>query len=153
MSDNNQLKKELFRKCSEFVEARIESIQTALDSVFQSKVADMKSSVGDKYETGRAMMHLEEQKLKTQMHRAKSDMEILSLIAQRSATDQIGPGNLVTTGQGKYFIAIGVGKVDVDGSVYYCISAESPIGSLLCGKIVGDVIDFNGRKIEVVEIH
>jgi transcription elongation GreA/GreB family factor len=152
MTDHLQLKKDLFRKCSEHVEARIRAIKAALDSVYQSKLEETKSSAGDKFETGRAMMQMEEEKLKTQMHRAKSDLEVLSAIANRIAYDQIGPGNLVTTSQGTYFIAIGIGKVDIGGVVYYCISTESPIGARLKGKVVGDLIEFNGRRIDILEI-
>ena len=153
MTDNLQLKKELLRKCSEHVEARIEAIQTAMDSIFESKLAETKSSAGDKFETGRAMMHAEEQKLKTQMHHAKNDLEILATIAGRTASDQIGPGNLVSTTQGHYLIAIGVGKVEIEGSVYYCVSASSPIGAKLCDKIAGEQIEFNGRVIDILGIY
>ena len=124
----------------------------ALNSVYESKLAETKSSAGDKFETGRAMMHAEEQKLKTQMHHAKIDLEILTTTASRTASDQIGPGNLVSTLQGTYLIAIGIGKVDIDGTVYYCISAESPIGIKLIGKSIGDTIEFNEREFKVTEI-
>lgn len=147
------LKKELLRKCSEHVKARIEAIQMAMDSVHESKLAETKSSAGDKFETGRAMMHAEEQKLKTQMHHAMSDLEILSSIGNKTANDQIDPGDLVATSQGYYLIAIGVGKVKIDDAIYYCISTESPIGAKLCGKVAGDQIEFNGRVIDISAIY
>ena len=153
MTDNLQLKKELLRKCSEHVKVRIDTIQMAMDSIHESKLAETKSSAGDKFETSRAMMHAEEQKLKTQMHHAKSDQEILATIGSRAARDQIGPGNLVSTSQGHYLIAIGVGKVKIEGAVYYCISADSPIGAKLSGKIAGDQIEFNGRVIDISDIY
>ena len=152
MMDNLHLKKELIHKCSEHVDARIAAIQTAMDSIFESKLAETKSSAGDKFETGRAMMHAEEQKLITQMHHAKSDLETISGLPKKTANEQIGPGNLVATSRGHYLISIGVGKVTVDGVIYFCISTASPIGAKLSGKIAGDQIEFNGRAIDILEI-
>lgn len=97
-------------------------------------------------------MQLEEDKLKTQMRHALLDLEIVAKISDRSATDIIGPGNMVTTSHGIYLLAIGVGKVKIDGVDHYCISSGSPIGKQLIGKAVGGVINFNGREIEVLEI-
>ncbi len=153
MTDKLQLKKELLRKCSAHAEARIDAIQMSMDTIHESKLAETKSSAGDKFETGLAMMHAEEQKLKTQMHHAKNDLETLAMLANRAASDQIGPGNLVSTSQGHYLIAIGVGKVKIEDAVYYCISADSPIGAKLLDKIVGDQIEFNGRVINILGIY
>lgn len=152
MMNDLQLKTELLRKCRQHVDERINAIQAALDSVYQSKLEETKSSAGDKFETGRSMMQMEEQKLRTQLHRAKSELEVLAAIAHRSATDRAGPGNLVATSQGKYLIAIGIGKVVVDEIDYYCVSAQSPIGQRLCGAVVNDNIEFNGRIIEITAI-
>lgn len=149
MKDQIVLKEQLFRKCTELVQNRIDSLESALESLFQSKLMETKSSARDKFETGRAMMQMEEEKLKTQLHRAREDMEILLTVAQRNAADQVGPGNLVSTTQGQYLIAIGVGKVMVGGERYYCVSAQSPIGEKLCGSGVGDIVDFNGREFGV----
>ena len=44
-----------------------------------------------------------------------------------------------------------VGTVEADPSKNM-ISNESPIGTLLMGKKVGDEFDFNGRKVKVVAI-
>jgi hypothetical protein len=149
MIDNLQLKKELYQKCSEHITERINVLQAALDSVYHSKLQETKSSSGDKFETGRTMMQMEEEKLKTQLHHAKIDSEVLIEIDRRSAVDVVGPGNLVLTSQGIYFIAVGIGKVRIDGAYYYCVSTKSPIGAELIGKIVSDKIEFNGRVFEV----
>ncbi|MBX2974264.1 MAG: hypothetical protein KF797_14300 [Flavobacteriales bacterium] len=58
-------------------------------------------------------------------------------------------GSLVTTDQGVYFIAIGLGPVQVAGNTCYAISLASPIGQLLQGKAAGDAISFNGKRIVV----
>jgi transcription elongation GreA/GreB family factor len=149
MTKHLQLKSALLQKCSDHVNERMGTIQSALDSVYQSKLEETKSSAGDKFETGRAMMQAEEQKLKTQLHRAKQDLEVLAAVSKRSATDQVGPGNLVTTSQGEYLISIGIGKVVIDGDKYYCVSAQSPIGVVLCGRGLGDMVEFNGREFEI----
>ena len=64
--------------------------------------------------------------------------------------DRIGFGSLVTTDQGVYFIAIGVGAVNVDGETVYAISIQSPIGQALAGKRVGDEVVFGGKRMRVL---
>jgi len=58
-------------------------------------------------------------------------------------------GSLVTTDQGRYFIAIGLGAVEMEGETCYAISLASPIGQALKDKGVGDVIEFSGKRITI----
>ena len=61
MKDSVEIKRELYHKCTEYIDQRIESIQKKLDDVAESRSNETKSSAGDKHETGRTMMQLEEQ--------------------------------------------------------------------------------------------
>jgi transcription elongation GreA/GreB family factor len=68
------------------------------------------------------------------------------------AYDRAAFGALVSTDQGRYFIAIGLGAVQVDGEVCYAVSLASPIGQALMGKGVGEVVSFLGKRITVREL-
>ena len=52
------LKDQILNKCREYVNVRIATAKQAMDNAQQSANEEGKSSAGDKYETGRAMMQM-----------------------------------------------------------------------------------------------
>lgn len=52
------LKIRLHQKCLDFIEAKIAGVQEILASIADAKSKETKSSAGDKFETGRAMLQL-----------------------------------------------------------------------------------------------
>ncbi len=153
MKDFVEIKLDLYRKCTEYIDQRIESIQKKLDDVAESRSNETKSSAGDKHETGRTMMQLEEQKATVQLYSALEVRQTLNQIDIESTNTQIGLGSLVRCNTGNYFIAISAGKIELEGVLYYGISIQSPIGQKLAGKGVNDTIQFNGKKIAILEVY
>lgn len=148
MSNNlSSTKEKLFKACSDKINERVDNISQRLDSIKESIYNETKSSVGDKHETGRVMMQLEAENTKAQFASALQTKRLLSHIDYITTFLTAQKGSLVITNLASYFIAIGIGKVLIEGQVYYCISTDSPIAKRLVGKKVGDEIDFNGRKI------
>ena len=88
----NQLKAQIHQACLAQIEERIQNLEQRLKTINESKANETKSSVGDKYETGRAMLQIDEDKVLTQLqfNRAtKSQLEQIkldekNLISQRS---------------------------------------------------------------------
>jgi transcription elongation GreA/GreB family factor len=146
------IKQKIYKYLHDLIDRRMNTFQSAALSAEESKNNETKSSAGDKYETARAMMQIEQEKNEMQWKQAKQLKQILGQIDILVVHEQVSLGSLVTTSQGVYFIAIGVGKVKLDDEIYYCISTDSPIGALLIGSSKGDVIKFGGRKIEIIKI-
>ena len=65
-------KKKVLSACFEQVNDKIIKIERAIAAVIESRDNETKSSVGDKYETGRAMMQNEQQRLESQLSIAKN---------------------------------------------------------------------------------
>ena len=59
---NQQLKKKLYMACECYLQLRFDALKERLDDINESLASETKSSAGDKYETGRAMLHLEKEK-------------------------------------------------------------------------------------------
>ncbi|MEM6299222.1 MAG: 3-oxoacyl-ACP synthase, partial [Bacteroidota bacterium] len=135
--------------CRENIEKRIASLQETLQSIEQSMKSETKSSAGDKYETGRSMLHMEEAKNKNLLFEAYQVKRDLLSVEVNNPSEKVEVGSLVETNQGIYYISIGLGQVRLDGKVYYCISNKSPVGRKLIRQEVGNVIEFNGRKITI----
>ena len=64
-------KQELWTIIELELKRQISEITSNLDTIEQSKAQETKSSAGDKFETGRAMMQIEEDKLLGQLKRKK----------------------------------------------------------------------------------
>jgi len=137
----------------EVVEERIEAIRQQLKSIEEARNNETKSSAGDKYETSRAMMHMEEEKSRVQMTKTNQLRLELKEIDPAEIHQIIKVGSLVHTDSGKYFISVGLGKIKIKEEVVYCISMGSPLGQQLRGKSVGDEILMGGRSIEIKDIN
>lgn len=66
--------------------------------------------------------------------------------------ERVAFGSLVVTNAGTYFIAIGLGKLDVADQMCYAVSLASPIGQALKDQQAGAEVLFNGRKLKVLEV-
>ena len=62
-----KLKQVLYQKCIDFVNEREETVQKLIASNKQALLSETKSSVGDKHETGRAMLQLELENISQQL--------------------------------------------------------------------------------------
>ncbi|MBS1936795.1 MAG: 3-oxoacyl-ACP synthase [Bacteroidetes bacterium] len=126
---------------------RLSASKEAITTTRASFAGDTKSSAGDKHEVGRAMVQQELDKLEAQRAHLLALQGELGRVPKDGSFMRVAFGSLVTTDQGMYFIAIGLGPVQVDGHTCYAISLASPIGQLLHGKAAGDAVSFNGRRI------
>lgn len=146
------LKIRLHKECLDFIEAKIAGVQKILASIADAKSKETKSSAGDKFETGRAMLQIEEENHGRQLVQFFSVKETLDQVARRVTKEIIGPGNLIITEKRRYYLSTGLGKIKLDNIDYFCISPESPIGQLLLGRQVGDEIVFNKKSDKILEV-
>lgn len=146
------IKSELYAHCLDYVEKRIAVIEKTMQEAQASANNETKSSAGDKYETTRSMMQLDKAMNTKQLLSAnKLKEDLLKIdISKQHLSAQVG--SLVMTDQANYFIAIGTGKITLEGKDYFAISLTSPIGALLMHKKVGEEIIFNKQKIVIQAI-
>ncbi len=118
----------------------------------ESRDNESKSSVGDKYETGREMINIEIEKLNMQLGKTLILKNELSKITLEKQFKVVEPGSLVFTNNINYFISFGLGKIEVGNRSFFCISLESPIGKTLKGKKAGDIIKYQNNEMIIKEI-
>lgn len=146
-------KEEIINEIIRQLDDRISFLKQSIQAAKESRDNETKSSVGDKYETGRAMVQMELEKNQVQLNKTETLKSSLTKIAIDKPSKQVEFGSFVQTTQGQYFIAIPFGKVEVNGSPVFCISMVSPIGQILAGKRAADRVSFQGKEIEIQEIH
>lgn len=146
------IKENLYQFCEQFVKERLTRIQQNIEQIQESLSSETKSSAGDKHETGRAMLQLEREKLGQQLQEVEKMAVILSRISITSKARTIVLGSWVKTSKSDYFLAVSAGEFKTEAQPIFCISRGTPIGQLLLGKSIGDVVSFNGDKIRITKI-
>ena len=146
------LKQELYQQLQTLVDKQIAIATENINSAKISQENDTKSTAGDKHETGRAMLHLEQENNQKQLAKALQLKQELASTNINQSKESISKGCLVYTENGKYFLSIGIGKLVVAEQTVFAISLASPIGQLLLGKRVNDTFDFQGKAIKITAV-
>lgn len=145
-------KKSLHALCEAYVNDRIATIKQAIVQAQASANDETKSSAGDKYETGRAMMQLEIEKNTTQLQEALKLQKTLTDTPADETDWIVKLGSIVYTNEGNFYIAISAGALTCGQESYFAISFASPIGQLLKGRKVDDEFTFNKKHYIIDKI-
>ena len=134
------------------VNIKIEAAEKAIAVAKEARDSETKSSVGDKYETGRAMAQNEQHRNEVQLAQALELKKGLSNIDLDKKYSKVETGALVKTSIGLYYISIGLGALKVNNFNVFAISLSSPIGKAMVGLEQGNEVIFQGRKQLIEEI-
>lgn len=143
------LKSQLIIACKKYVEDRITRILKGIADLEAALKLETKCTVGDKYETGRAMVTLEFEKLSSQLDQFKRLKETLSLIDPEQKANKIAFGCIVKTTAANYFISIPAGEIIIDSEKYFAVGVNSPVAQAVLGKKEGENFELNGKENEI----
>jgi hypothetical protein len=150
--NNLELKKASLKALHAIVDDKIAVAQTAVSESEESRDSETKSSAGDKHETGRAMVQIEQERNGVQLAKALELKKTLGQLNTNKKLDAATLGSLVFTSQGIYFLAIGIGKVQLETEIVFAISIASPVGQLLFNKKKGDKLVLADKPITILDI-
>ncbi len=94
MNLNKSLKQLLFNQLSNIIESKLATLNKAILLAKESRDSDTKSSAGDKYETGRAMMHIEIEKNEVQLSKTlklKKELSEIDLLKEYNKVNCLSP--------------------------------------------------------------
>jgi len=131
---------------------KIAALQNDLAELKASIENETKSSVGDKYETARAIMQTRQAQVNQQLTDAFTQKAILDSIDVQAKPIVVSKGSLVKTNRGYFFMSIALGKIELDGAQVFSLSPQSPLGGKLSGLAVGDEAAINNIKYVIEEI-
>lgn len=145
------MKEQIVKASLEVIVGRIKEVEREIGKLNDALEMETKSSMGDKYETGREMLMQEKNKL-------FSNLELL--IAQRVKLENIDSGkhykirhgSYVQTNLSHYLIAISYGAIHVADTQVYLLSENAPVAKKMMGKEVGDSFEFNNASQTIVSI-
>lgn len=146
MEERSAHKQMLKEFCEQVILQRIAISNRAMAEAQAAANQEEKSSAGDKYETSRAMSHLEKDMHARQLLAHQQDLNALRAINTHSIYTSPAPGAFVRSSKADFFIAAGLGKQQVNGTQVIFLSPSSPLAQLLMKKKVGDEFDFMGKS-------
>jgi len=149
---NIHFKQNVLQHCKYILEQRIATAKVAMHAAQEAANSEDKSSAGDKYETSRAMGQLARDMNAKQLAEAQSELNILFKINFDVKSDRVIQGSIIHTANEIYFIAAGIGNLEIDKQKVIVLSPKSPLAIALTGKKAGDEILFNTKKIVIKNI-
>ena len=148
----NSTKAELYKRCSEYVEQRIRNAEEAIAGLKESAGSETKSSAGDKHETGRAMMQIEQEKNAKQLSESRELKNLLVRVHPAMYSAIVNAGSLVITDKGRFYISISAGKIELNGEEYFAIAPDAPLAKLFRGKSIGESVVFRDQSYRILDV-
>lgn len=132
---------------------RIAVIKLAIDNAQEAANDEGKSSAGDKYETARAMGHLEKDMYAHQQAENIRELDNLQKINTDLIYTAAQTGAFIRCSDYSFFIAAGLGKQLIDDQPVFFLSPNAPLAKLLLHKKAGDSFLFNKLNTVILEIY
>jgi len=146
------LKEKIYIHLLQTINDKILSLENILTELKESISNETKSTAGDKYETARAMLHLEQENIIKQLWNAKDQRKELELIDITRSSAKVSNGSLITTDKDSFFISIGFGKVIIDSKTVIALSSKSPLGKIFMEKKVWDTCFYASQNYVITDI-
>lgn len=134
------------------VASKIKENTESLAALKESVGSETKSTAGDKHETGRAMMHLEQEKVMRQLSNNQKLKEMIDRINPETGNESVRLGALVITNQVRFYIIAGLGQFDLNDEKYYLVSYQSDLVQAFKDKEKDDMVHFKGQSYRIEEI-
>ncbi|WBX98435.1 hypothetical protein [Chryseobacterium gambrini] len=141
-------------KILEAVKSRIaEKIQKLEKLIEETRASnnDTKSSMGDKYETGREMLQQEINNLQRQLNESLNQQSIVQKISS-DPSSKVQNGALVKTDKGLFYISASAGEIVIDHQKIMTISTESPLAKAMHGLSENQNFSVNNITQKIVEV-
>ena len=146
-------KTELIKLINQKLSEKIQNFEKLIAETRASN-NDTKSSMGDKYETGREMLQQEINNLQVQLNEVLKQQDFLKTsfdkLRMTKKFDKAEKGAIVKTEKGLFFISVSLGEINFDNQKIICISPESPLAKAMNGKQKGDVFSLNNINHKIL---
>lgn len=149
---NLKTKKLVHEQCLTILQQKIDGMSQNIVDMTESMMAEAKSTMGDKYDTSRAMIQSEIERIGLQRSEAIRQLQNVQILNPDKPNAMASRGALVSTTQAHYYLGAPIGKVEVDKEAVFVISPQSPIGELMLDKKKGESFKFNGKNITIQEV-
>ena len=142
----------------ELIGQRMAAARQAMEQAQEAANSEEKSSAGDKYETGRAMGHLQKDMHARQLAESAKELAKLHAVPTESLCHEGRTGAFVQADGAAFadsvafFISAGLGKQTFNGQTILFLSPRAPIAKQLEKKKPGDKVRFNQKDLVIRDV-
>ncbi|KQR92591.1 hypothetical protein ASG01_11850 [Chryseobacterium sp. Leaf180] len=130
-----------------------EKIQTFENLISETRASsnDTKSSMGDKYETGREMLQQEINNVQRQLNEVLKQQDVLQKLNTENCS-RVQTGALIQTENGLFYISVSAGEIIFEDQKIMTVSADSPLAKAMHGKTAGDLFAVNNMQQKILNV-
>jgi hypothetical protein len=139
--------------CRLMISQRIEAAKSSINNAQEASNNEEKSSAGDKYETARAMSHLEKDMYARQLAENVKELATLHAVDVNTIYTTGKAGAFLQCQEISFFIAAGLGKHTIEAETIFFLSPKAPLAKLLQDKTIGDHFIFNKIQTKIVDVY
>jgi hypothetical protein len=151
--DYTNFKQQLYQQLLKVIQEKKGLLNTSFTESRKSLESEAKSTAGDKHETGRAMIQLEQEKMGKQLREVQKLEQTLVRVPHHIACTRVESGALVETNVGFFFISVGLGKIELENKEIIAIAPRAPLAQKMLGLEAKSSFDFNGRRVVIRSIY
>lgn len=142
-------KQQLFEQSKTILLMRIADGEKAMQDAQEAANSEEKSSMGDKYETGRAMSQLAKDMSAKQVFENKQELTNLLKLENTKTDKTIIQGSVVLANKKIFYIAVGLGVINFNEIQITVLSPKAPLAQLMFGKKAGDFFELNKKQFVI----
>ena len=149
----NKIKEEAILLAIKQTKEKIEGLKKEVAALNAASEADTKSSMGDKYETGREMIQQERAKIALQLADFEKQLRLLNTVNDlgTASIETVQAGSLVVTNKANYLLSTAIGLITSNPPIFF-LSPLTPIAQQMLGLKKDAQFEFNRQKFEIKEI-
>jgi transcription elongation GreA/GreB family factor len=148
--DQLKLKIELISECRKLQQKVVDNLRAEMAESQQS--ANDYGAPKDRYDSFRMQLLRKKDMYGQQLEKALAELYALDKIDIKKLLNKACFGAVVITKEQKFFISIGLGKLNLEEESYFAVSVKVPVSQAMMGRQKGETVEVNGRKIEIVEV-
>jgi hypothetical protein len=154
MNDQEKIffKNKLKQFAASIIEQRIAASKKVIENAQQAANNEEKSSAGDKYETSRAMGHLEKDMHARQLSENMKELAMLHAVNTDIIYTKTAAGVYLQCTNISFFIAAGLGKQIINSEKILFLSPQSPLAKSVMHKKQGDYFLFNNEETLITDL-
>lgn len=144
-------KQEVLFACERKLKSSLNQLNHELMLINEAIANETKSTAGDKHEVAKAQYQRQQEQLLSQVK--VFELQLTQLLKIRDEPhERIGFGTMFKTNQNWFFLAVAIGKIELEKEVIITLSKDAPIALKFLNKQVGDIIEFNQNQYIIKEI-
>lgn len=147
--DSKILKRSLHEKCKTLHLNKIRSLEKEIE---EAERGANESEESDIFDTHKMQLIAKRDMFASQLQKESTLLETLYKVDPLIHHDSIQFGSVVITDMQNIFVSIGMGKIDLEGDLFYAISTQVPFYDAMKGLKKGDTFTFRGRQIQILDV-